>query len=591
MFNPEIFAVNFGRTLELLRAPVPNKDQQKACLRAVFALTSLASATLRLYDGVLSVDDAVIPGDLPFTAGLRSQLEAHGVSEIAIVRGANPTELLTLLRALALDAGGFAPDDGVAQRLAAIGATGIAVLGARREVEEASPRAPSVTQAFELAAIEEAMAAGAAAYAPWPPVTEAPPAEPAFPPVTSAPELSSAPVFTPAASAQAPMEAESSPLPAVEPGAETTPESVAAPPTAEVPSAPPPAVEAPEELAAPHGVPPDTLVGSALGAVLRNPYGDGILDRLSEVAQEIGTTFREGRLELSVQATAALIGLEPAAPEGSARTAYGIVLRRILSRDALKEVAHLLPDPRFTPVATAVIQRGGTDGVEVLLDLLSGSEVSRERKAYLATLRIIPHGTEAVVQLLSNCQWFVVRNVAELLGEMRVEEAVPSLGGLLAHKEPRVRRAAAVALARIGTVATVEPLRRALREGTPELRGLVAASIGGIHARALAMPLVAIAEAEESGDVQAELFRALGRIGSPEAIDALVRAAQPGGRLFGRRPSGPRVAAVKGLRDAGGAAARRALEGLADDGDKVVREAALRALALTARAATAHPET
>ena len=65
MFNPDIFAVNFGRTLELLRAAPPNKEQQKACLRAVYALTSLASATIRLYDGVLSVDDSVLPADLP----------------------------------------------------------------------------------------------------------------------------------------------------------------------------------------------------------------------------------------------------------------------------------------------------------------------------------------------------------------------------------------------------------------------------------------------------------------------------------------------------------------------------------------------
>lgn len=562
MFNPEIFAVNFGRTLELLRAPVQNKDQQKACLRAVFALTSLSSASLRLYDGVLSVDDAIIPDDLPFSAGLRSQFAVHNVSEIAIARGATPTELLTLLRALALDAAAFGPEDGVAERLDAIGASGIAVLAPRREAAEESPRAPGVTQAFELAAIEEAMAAGVAAYAEWPPAAMSPPAAAALPPLAVAPEPASAPVFTPAA-----------------------------PPVAEPPSAPPPVVEAPEDLAAPHGVPVDTLVGAALGAVLRDPYGGGILDRLSDVAQEVATSFLEGRLELSVQATAALIGLEPAAPEGSARTAYGIVLRRILTADALKRVARLLPDPRFAPVATAVMQRGGADGAEVLVDLVSGSEVARERKAYLAALRVIPGGTAAVVQLLANYQSSVVRNVAELLGEMRVEEAVPSLGGLLGHKEPRVRRAAAVALARIGTVATVEPLRRALREGTPEFRGLIAASVGGTHARALALPLVSIAEGEESGDVQAELFRALGRIGTAEAVEALVRAAQPGGRLFGRRPSGPRVAAVEGLQVAGGAVARKALRELAEDSEKVVREAALRALAVGSAAAPAEPGT
>jgi len=535
MFNPEIFAVNFGRTVELLRAPVPNKDQQKACLRAVFALTSLASATLRLYDGVLSVDDAILPSDLPFMAGLRLQLEAHGVAEIAIARGSTATELLTLLRALALDAGAYASGEGVAQRLAAAGASGIAVLGARREVADAAPRAPSVTQAFELAAIEEAAAAEVA--------TAAGPALDA-PPVPAPAEPPAAPVFTPAPAAPEPA------------GAET--------------------------VSAPHGIPAGTLIGSALGVVLRDPYGEGVLDRLSELANEIGNTLREGRLELAVQAAAAIVGLEPAAPEGSAKASYGIALRLILTKDALRRIAHLLPDPRFTPLATAVMQRAGVDGAEMLVDLLSSSEVPKERKAYLAALRAIPQGTDAVLRMLEHYQWFVARNVADLLGEMRVEEAVPALGRLLSHKEPRVQRAAAVALAHIGTVATVEPLRQAMRDGTPELRGLVAASIGGAHARALAMPLVALAEAEANGDVQSEFYRALGRIGSPEAIDALINAAQPGGRLFGRRASAPRVAAVEGLRNAGGAAAREALESLQDDPDRAVRDAALRALAVTA---------
>ena len=47
MFNPEIFAVNFARTVDLLRERLPNKETQKASLRAVYALTSLASATVR----------------------------------------------------------------------------------------------------------------------------------------------------------------------------------------------------------------------------------------------------------------------------------------------------------------------------------------------------------------------------------------------------------------------------------------------------------------------------------------------------------------------------------------------------------------
>jgi HEAT repeat protein len=72
---------------------------------------------------------------------------------------------------------------------------------------------------------------------------------------------------------------------------------------------------------------------------------------------------------------------------------------------------------------------------------------------------------------------------------------------------------------------------------------------------------------------------ALGRIGSPAAVQALIKFAQPGGRLFGRRPTALRVTAVEALRVAATPAAIGTLEGLADDGDKQVRLAAESALA------------
>jgi hypothetical protein len=532
MFNPEIFAVNVGRTLALLQATPPSKDQQKACLRAVFALTSLASATVRLYDGVLAVDESVLPSDLPFAGILARQMSGHGIAEIAIARGTSATELLLMLKALAVTPGAYPPGDGVAQRLASAGSTGIAVLAPRPESEEGAPRGPSATQAFAIAEF-----AAAAAESPG--------------------------LVTTGGGDGAARDA------GEDPGSEDA---------------------AAADLAAPHGIPADTLVGSALGVVLRSPYGEGILDRLSDLAHEIANTVHEGRLELAVQAIAAVIGLEPAASDDSSRASYGIVLRRMLTKDALRRIAHLLADPRFTPVSTAVLQRAGADGAEVLVDLLSASESPRERRAFLGALRVIPHGTEAVIRMLGHYQWFVVRNVAELLGEMRVEEAVPALSMLLTHRELRVQRAAAVALARIGTAATAEPLRRAMKEGAAELRGVVAASIGGAHARALAMPLVALADVEENADVRAEYLRALGRIGSPEAVEALVRAAEPGGRVFGRRSALLRLAAVEGLRCAGGAAAHRALESLAADGERAVRDAASRALAAETAAAAPGPD-
>ena len=141
-----------------------------------------------------------------------------------------------------------------------------------------------------------------------------------------------------------------------------------------------------------------------------------------------------------------------------------------------------------------------------------------------------------------------------------------------------MRKAVALALAKIGTRGVVEPLRRALRDKSAEVRIQVALGIGGRKSSALAMPLVVAMEQEEDETVERELILALGRIGSPDAVLALIKFAQPAGRFFGRKPSGLRLAAVEALRLAATAPAVGTLEGLADDGDRQVRDAARAAL-------------
>src|SRR5438034_8413209 len=73
----------------------------------------------------------------------------------------------------------------------------------------------------------------------------------------------------------------------------------------------------------------------------------------------------------------------------------------------------------------------------------------------------------------------------------------------------------------------------------------VALGIGGRKSFALAMPLVVALEEEGDETVERELILALGRIGSPDAVQALIKFAQPAGRLFGRKPSALRLAAVR----------------------------------------------
>jgi HEAT repeat protein len=88
------------------------------------------------------------------------------------------------------------------------------------------------------------------------------------------------------------------------------------------------------------------------------------------------------------------------------------------------------------------------------------------------------------------------------------------------------------------------------------------------------MPIVVALQDEQEEAVQRELILALGRIGTPDAVQALIKVAQPSGFLFGRRPVALRLAAVEALRLAATAPALGTLEGLDGDSDKQVRAAA-----------------
>src|SRR2546426_1274515 len=90
-----------------------------------------------------------------------------------------------------------------------------------------------------------------------------------------------------------------------------------------------------------------------------------------------------------------------------------------------------------------------------------------------------------------------------------MEDAVPALGKRLDHADERVRKAVGLALAKIGTRGAAEPLRRALRDRSQEVRMQVAVGIGGRKSSALAMPLVVAMEEEKDEAVGRELILAL----------------------------------------------------------------------------------
>ena len=316
-----------------------------------------------------------------------------------------------------------------------------------------------------------------------------------------------------------------------------------------------------------------------ISQVQEKPDGPHVGELLAILGRQLETAMKTHRIAQALTIVVGIVRAEQQVSDTTRRRQYSIALKRMYSKALLEGVAELANSPLERDDALLVLRRAGEDGVEVLLDLLVAAPTIEERRGIFMALTGMKEGTDQLVHMLGHHQWFVVRNVAELAGELALEDAVPALAQQLDHDDERVRKAVALALAKIGSSGAAEPLRRALRDKSPEVRMQAALGVGGRKSSALAMPLVVAMEEEEDEGVERELMLALGRIGSSAAVQALIKFAQPGGRLFGRKPAGLRATAVEALRLAATPAAVGTLEGLTDDGDKQVRSAAQSALA------------
>lgn len=315
-------------------------------------------------------------------------------------------------------------------------------------------------------------------------------------------------------------------------------------------------------------------VDELIGRLEEGPNLPSAADTLTLLGEHMEKAVKNRRQEEALRIIAAVVRAEKQVTDSGPRRQYGIALKRMYSKPLFAILVELLDAPRYAPDAEVALQRGGGDAVEVLLERLAESPTVAERRRAFDVLAKMKEAGGQLINMLGHPQWFVVRNVAELIGEMGLEEAVPALTKKVDHEDLRVRKAVALALAKIGTRSVVEPLRRALRDPSPEVRTQAALGVGGRRANALAMPLVVALDEEKDLEVSRELILALGRIASPDAVQALIKLAQPAGGFFGRKPVGLRLAAIEALRLAATPAALGTLQSLLNDSDKQIKAAA-----------------
>jgi hypothetical protein len=299
---------------------------------------------------------------------------------------------------------------------------------------------------------------------------------------------------------------------------------------------------------------------------------------LKEVEPQVKAAAERGDWEAYLDLLTRLFREQDQETDPRVKERYITLLRRVLPRPTQESLARAVVAGTGRAEAVALFNRLGAEPTEVLLELLAAAPTLAERRTYFTMLSHMREGTRGIINRLDHPDWFVVRNIAELCGELRLTEAIPRLAEQVEHPDERVRRAVAAALGKIGSSAVAQSLRKALWDSSVRVRLDALQAISRETGRGLVMTLSLRLDEEEVTEVQREICQALGRIGSPDAVQTLLRSALPRRGVFARKRTTSRVAAVEALGLAEGPVVASALQDFMTDDDKSVREAAERAM-------------
>lgn len=270
---------------------------------------------------------------------------------------------------------------------------------------------------------------------------------------------------------------------------------------------------------------------------------------------------------------------------GGGRLALERLLRRLQHRSGLELLARRLPFATDRTPLLALLSRAGETAVDILVRRLVEVDDTAARRAYFDCIVQLDIASPALFDLVRDTRWYVVRNAVALLGEMGVEHADMAILPLLQHDDDRIRIAAARALVRLGTAKALQGLHAAIEDRSPEVRRIAAVSYGLTPGttgmvRPPAVRLAMALEKETDEDVALEMLAALGKLGSADAIQRLLRIALPqpqtGDFAEPPREAWLRIAALEALVKARGNAVMPHVEALIGDADQEVAQAAYR---------------
>jgi hypothetical protein len=204
----------------------------------------------------------------------------------------------------------------------------------------------------------------------------------------------------------------------------------------------------------------------------------------------------------------------------------------------------------FARYVVPLLTRAGGAASPALIEALSSEEDRNRRGRLVKALKTIgepayPH----LIDTLRSPAWFVVRNALNVLGDIGRPEHVEAIAKRLDHGDPRVRRAAARALGKIGGPEAEAHLVGAIEDRDEETQAEVLMCLGAMKAQSAVPALAELTRVKLIGaeeKVKELAITALGQIGTDEAVNVLGEIVRPRG-IFSRPTPAIKAAAIRAL--------------------------------------------
>lgn len=314
------------------------------------------------------------------------------------------------------------------------------------------------------------------------------------------------------------------------------------------------------------------------------------LERMAFLAD---LAFRTGKFDRMVEIMTALVAIEyqqlERDPSDERRREFAFAVRHLATPVILRQLAvqrhRQAAEAESAQRLQILLYRFGTDGAEALIDEWSSAPTPEARQICLEALKALRRTHDALFEAVRDTDALRVRQAVDLLGALGDLRAEQLLLEQLRHPEAKTRRAVVAALESFPSAAAFDAIGVAAIDDDPSvrLRAVAALAKRGAAAVKLLAPMI---DGEAEREVLYAAIAALGTIGSPEAVQVLIRAANGETEHPRRRGASYRLQACAALAQIRSPQAMAAVQVLRDDRDREVREGSMRLVAQAARRGT-----